>query len=260
MPDERVNYDTIAPAYHHRYAVNSLRGVATELHSLVQKCKAEAILEVGCGTGRWLAELRADARLVCGLDLSPGMLRQAREHLPEAPLVCGRANQLPFAEAAFDLVFCVNAIHHFDQPQVFIAEARRLLRPGGALAVICMDPHTGRDRWYLYDYFEGTREADLRRFPSGGMVLDWMTAAGFHSVEWQAAERIRNRLMGREVLDSHFLQKHGTSQLALLTDAAYTAGLSKIKAALAEAEAVGTTLVFPVDIWLTMLTGWAPGE
>jgi len=158
----------------------------------------------------------------------------------------------------FDLVFCVNAFHHFDPPRVFVSEARRLLRPGGALAIIGMDPHRGRDRWYLYDYFAGTYATDLDRFPSGGTVLDWMVAAGFARVEWCLAEHIVHQHVGRAVLRDPILQKHGTSQLALLTDEAYAAGLGRIETALAEAEAAGKTLVFPVDISLTMVTGRVP--
>jgi len=155
----------------------------------------------------------------------------------------------------FNLIFCVNAFHHFPQPYVFISEARRLLRSGGVLAIMGMDPHAGRDRWYLYDYFAGTHETDLRRFSSSGMILDWMVAAGFARVEWRVVEHLVGQYVGRAVLEDPILQKHGTSQLALLTDEDYTAGIGRIKAALSEAEATGKTLTFPVDISLTMVTG-----
>ena len=94
-------------------------------------------------------------------------------------------------------------------------------------AIIGMDPHCGRDRWYLYDYFVGTYATDLGRFPSGGTVLDWMVAAGFARVEWCLAEHIVHQHVGRAVLRDPILQKHGTSQLALLTDEAYAAGLRR---------------------------------
>ncbi len=256
MSDNRVNYNQIAPNYHQRYAVNPLAGVAGELRTLAQKGGVGDVLEVGCGTGRWLAELQSFAGRIYGVDLSPGMLSQARERDAGFRLTRADANHLPFPDAAFDLVFCVNALHHFGSPRAFVAEARRLLRPCGALAVVNMDPHTGRDRWYLYDYFAETREIDLRRFPSGGALLDWMIGVGFTRVEWRVAEHIYKEQVGREVLDDHFLQKHGTSQLALLSDEAYAAGLSRIHAALAEAEASGTEAVFTTDLWLPLMVGW----
>jgi SAM-dependent methyltransferase len=255
MADARVNYDQIAPTYDQRYTVSKFAGIATALRSLTRDVNAERVLEVGCGTGRWLVELHPVAREVYGIDLSRGMLQQARQRPEFLSLICGQASHLPFPDAMFDLVFCVNAFHHFLQPRAFIAEARRLLRPGGALAISGMDPHAGRDHWYLYDYFVGTPETDVRRFSSSGTIVDWMVAAGFERVEWRVVEHILHQYIGQAVLEDPILQKHGTSQLALLTDEAYAAGMVRIKAALSEAGATGKTLGFPVDISLTMVTG-----
>jgi len=255
MPAVRVNYDQIASTYHQRYAVNRLEGVAAALKSLVQQVHAERVLEVGCGTGRWLVELQSVVPWVYGLDWSPGMLRQARRQPGQLALTCGQANRLPFSDATFELVFCVNALHHFEHPHVFVAEARRLLRPGGILAIIGLDPHSGRDQWYLYNYFERTYEVDLRRFPSWDAVRAWMSTAGFECVAWHLAERIVHHYVGRAVLDDPFLQKHSTSQLALLTDEAYAAGLERLEAALSAAESRQETLTFPVDLTLAMVTG-----
>ncbi len=255
MADARVNYDQIAPTYDQRYTVSQFEGIAAALRSLTRDTGAERVLEVGCGTGRWLAELQPVIRQVYGTDLSLGMLQQAKQRPESLSLICGHASHLPFPDAVFDLIFCVNAFHHFSQPRVFVSEARRLLRPGGALAIMGMDPHAGRDRWYLYDYFVGTYETDLRRFSSSGTILDWMVAADFDRAEWRVVEHIVHQHVGRVVLEDPILQKHGTSQLALLTDEEYAAGMGRIKAALSEAEAAGKTLVFPVDICLTMIAG-----
>lgn len=255
MRDRHVNYDEIAPTYNQRYAVNPHAGITAALLALARKAGVERILEVGCGTGRWLAELQQVTRQVYGVDRSPGMLQQARHRNERFFLACGDAAHLPFAGATFDLVLCVNAFHHFDEPRVFLSEARRLLRSGGALAIIGMDPHAGRDRWYIYDYFKGTYETDLRRFPARETMVEWMSAAGFSRVEWELAERITHQLAGRDVFKDPTLQKNGTSQLALLTDEAYAAGLSRIETAQVEAEARGQPIVFPVDISLVMLTG-----
>ena len=258
---QKVNYEPIASHYHQRYASGSrLSCIATALHEIVRRIRAQDVLEAGCGTGRWLAELRPAARNVIGLDLSRGMLAQAQNLHNLNALVCGRATQLPFPLAAFDLIFCINALHHFGQPDAFIAQARQLLRPGGALAIANMDPHCGTDRWYLYDYFEGTRAADLRRFPPSGALLDWLAKAGFDPVEWKVIERIKGEFAGRAVLADHFLQKHGTSQLALLSDEVYAAGRQAIESAIARAEANGQTISFMVDVSLVMITGFLPPD
>ncbi|MEJ2560344.1 MAG: class I SAM-dependent methyltransferase, partial [Anaerolineae bacterium] len=131
---ESVNYDSIAPTYDRRYTINPLPGIAATLESQVGPYRRARILEVGCGTGRWLTKLQSIAPQVYGLDLSPGMLGQARDQLANLKLLCGHARQLRFPDASFHLVFCVNALHHFDQPRSVLSEARRLLAPGGTLA------------------------------------------------------------------------------------------------------------------------------
>jgi len=87
-----------------------------------------------------------------------------------------------------------------------------------------------------------------------------MTASGFPQVEKCVVKRIVDHKVGREVLEDPFLQKHACSQLALLSDEAYAAGLGRIEAALANAEAAGETLIFPTNILLAMIVGRKAGN
>ncbi len=260
MPDNQVDYDRIAPGFDRRYTVGSeQRGIAAALLAMAEAraptggADAVRILEVGCGTGYWLASLRPATAQLYGLDLSAGMLAQARSREEQLALARGRACQLPFADACTDLVYCVNAIHHFQRQRDFVFEARRLLRPGGTLVVTGMDPRAHRHRWYIYDYFAGTYETDLDRFPSWGTVMDWMVEAGFERIKWRPVERIEDHKVGREVFSDPFLQKDSCSQLTLLTDEGYAAGLRRIAAALSEAE--GASLTFATDLLQAMLVG-----
>ena len=248
-----VNYDVIAPKYDARYAQNPLDGVSRELRALVAQNRARDVLEVGCGTGHWVIELHPFARRVIGLDFSLGMLEQAHTQNDKFLLTNGDANHLPFPSASFDLVLSVNALQHYTNQRAFITESRRLLRASGALAIVNLDPHIGRDSWYLYDYFEGVQAADLQRFPSSGTLLDWMLAAGFVRTEWRVAEHIHQEFVGQAVLDNPFTQKGGSSQLAMLSDAAYAAGLNQIYTAISNAD--DTPPVFITDQWLTLLVG-----
>jgi SAM-dependent methyltransferase len=249
-----INYDVIAPKYDARYAQNPLGGVAHELHTLVATSQVRDVLEVGCGTGHWVIELQPLVRHMVGLDFSFGMLEQAQAQNDKLLLTNGDANALPFSSGNFDLVLSLNALQHYTDQRAFITEARRLLRPGGALAIVNLDPHIGRDRWYLYDYFEGVKAADLQRFPSSGTLLDWMLAAGFVRAEWRVAEHIHQEFVGREVLENPFTQKEGSSQLAMLSDDTYAAGLDHIRAAIENAK--DKPPVFITDQWLTLLVGW----
>ena len=256
MVSKQVDYDRIAATYDRRFVTGDTRGVAEALSALAQGLAPARILEAGCGTGRWLAALRPLGGRLYGLDLSAGMLERAQQRQRLRRLIRGRAGQLPFPAAAFDLVYCVNAIHHFRSPRDFVFEARRLLRPGGALAVGTMDPRQLRNRWYVYEYFSGTYETDVARFPSWGTILDWMAAAGFQRVQWQPVDTIVDAKVGPAVLDDYFLKKDACSQLSLLSDEVYQAGLRRIKAALAEAKATGETVTFAVDLCLAMVVGW----
>jgi len=249
----KVNYDQVAPTYDQRYAGNLFDGVAGALLSLATITSAKSILEVGCGTGHWLAAIKSPTRRVFGLDLSMGMLQKARER--ESRLVRASAEYLPFRDHSFDLVFSVNAIHHFIRAGEFVREARRLLKPGGSLASIALDPHHGRDRWYVYDYFPETLEIDRERYPSAGRVADWMIAAGFDRVECRAADRIVQNLTADQILRDPMLHKNSTSQLVLLSDEAYAAGMDRIKAAIQRAQTGGKPVLFPVDVSLMIEIG-----
>lgn len=255
MSDKRVDYDRIASSYDQRFENGAWRGTATALLDLARQTHAERILEVGCGTGYWLAHFSSITDRLHGLDLSVGMLYQARRRDRRLLLTRGRAECLPFSSACFDLVYCVNALHHFDGQRDFVSEARRLLRPGGALAVVGMDPHNSQTRFYLYHYFEGAYETDLVRFPPWVTVGDWMRVAGFEGISRKMTERILDHKIGSLVLEDPFLRKDATSQLTLLSNEAYTSGLRRIRSAIEAAEAAGARLIFPVDIPIAMVVG-----
>jgi len=258
----KVDYDQIAAQYNRRYQANPLIGIEQALAHSGRSLKATRILEVGCGTGYWLRGL--DKQLpkgqLFGLDASFGMLSKAAENQAQLNLVQANAAKLPIQNASFDFIFCVNALHHFDDPVSFILQASQLLRPGGRLAIIGQVPHDRRNRWYVYDYFEGTFEKDLQRFPTWGSITDWMIAAGFRQIHWEPVEWISDDKIGWSVLKDPFLQKKATSQLALLSDEAYAVGIKKIKEALKQAEASNETLIFRSQLRLDMLTGFIPKE
>lgn len=222
----------------------------------VQSVRAERVLEVGCGTGHCLSIMQDQAH-VYGMDLSFGMLRKAAELEGRFSLIQGDAGLLPFSESTFDVVVCVNVLHHFKNPSAFVLEARKLLKQNGALAVVGMNPHAKQDRWFIYDYFPGTREADIERYPSPGTIADWMITAGFEEVSCQVAERLLDDKHSGNVLP---LAKDFTSQLTLLTSNEYAHGIARIEAALRKAEESGETIIFPVDISLSMVTGWVKDD
>lgn len=261
----KVDYDRLAASYDRRYAGDYSPGVAAGLAEFARQIGARTVLEVGCGTGYWLTQLPATVQHRYGLDFSAGMLAGARKREPGLGLARGVAGRLPYANESIDLVYCVNALHHFQNQQMFIQEARRVLRPGGGIAVVGMDPRRFKypthqlgggpqSAWYLYDYFPGTLETDLERHPSLGRILDWLIAAGFSQARWLPVEHVNERLVGEAVFGDPYLKQEATSQLTLLSEEAYRAGIHRIERALARAADEGEQIVFNVDLILEMIT------
>jgi SAM-dependent methyltransferase len=124
---ELVPHDPGPPPEHLREFVRSLG-------------PADRALDVGCGDGRLTAEL--DAVEVTGADVSAVALERARRRLPEERLVELEPDApLPFADGEFDLVLLAETLEHVRDVQLLLSEVRRVLRPGGTLALTT--PATG---------------------------------------------------------------------------------------------------------------------
>lgn len=103
---------------------------------------AQAILEVGSGTGALIPCLRerAPAARLVSIDLTHAMLQRARRRCPDAALVQADVHWLPFAlpggVAAFDLAVCHNSFPHFADKPSALHELARVLAPGGRLLIL----------------------------------------------------------------------------------------------------------------------------
>lgn len=92
------------------------------------------LLDAGGGTGRVVDALRGEAAGIVVSDLSSGMLREAFHKKGLHP-TRAHAERLPFADATFDRVLVVDALHHFcDQPDA-VADLVRVVRPGGRIVI-----------------------------------------------------------------------------------------------------------------------------
>lgn len=253
-----VDYDAIAASYELRYAVNDYSQVRAALLDFVANITNGRVLEVGCGTGHWLRVVAdADVR-VAGLDPSANMLQCARTRAPAGALIRAVAERLPCRDAVFERLYCINALHHFDDQPGFIAEARRVLTAGGRLVTIGLDPHIGTDRWYIYDYFAPVPEADRRRYPSTERVRNWLRDAGFIDVHTREVQHLATRIPAGAALDDGRLARHMTSQLAVLSDDEYHEGLQRMRKAVREADARGETLCLTADLRLYGTYATAP--
>ncbi|MFV0645694.1 MAG: ArsR/SmtB family transcription factor [Sphingomonadaceae bacterium] len=104
------------------------------------------VLDIGTGTGRIAELLCPNAEHVVALDKSPEMLRLARARLQDMPpdsveLIQGDFTSLPFDEARFDTVIFHQVLHYAHEPAYALAEAARVCKPGGRIAIVDLATH-----------------------------------------------------------------------------------------------------------------------
>lgn len=140
MVDHLVDFfDRIAPVYD-TWANGQHQRVASRLVDLAAPEKGETVLDVGTGTGLVanLVAPRVEPGIVFGIDLSENMLAIARSRKTRNVQYIGMAAEhLVFRPATFDLVTMGEALAYLADPSTALAEANRVLRPGGRIALSC---------------------------------------------------------------------------------------------------------------------------
>ena len=227
----RVDYDLVAADYDERYARTDYSGVAGSLKRFLQCSVPPAVLEVGCGTGHWLSlAATLPSRLVAGVDRSWEMLRRARGAAPRALIVHGTAEELPWSSQSIDRLFCINAFHHFADKNAFLRECRRVLRSGGMFLTVGVDPHIGTDRWWIYDYFGTTLERDRERYVSTDLLRRDLLDLGFVAASTEVVQHMRSERSFDVAVEKGSLERTSTSQLMVISDEEYHAGLARLRA------------------------------
>ncbi len=161
--------------------LRSLHIAESEVEAAVARALGERpigrLVDIGTGTGRMLELFGGSARSALGVDRSPEMLRLARVKLAEAGLSTAELRQgdmysLPLPSSAADTVIIHQVLHYAQQPADAVAEAARLLGPGGRLLVVDFAPHEREEL--------RTRDAHARLGFTDEAVIGWMAAAGLN--------------------------------------------------------------------------------
>lgn len=161
-----ATYDATSLAYARKFRNAPLDPYLERFASLLQP-GARKVLDAGCGPGRDVVRLQALGLDVVGLDLSRGLIQQAKL-VTEEPLVLGDVRELPLRTASVDGVWSCASLVHLEPAGICAAlkEFRRVLRPHGAL-FLSVRHGTGTD-WrqdapHLRRHFHLYREGELLR-------------------------------------------------------------------------------------------------
>ena len=140
------------------------------------------VLDVACGAGHGSEPVAARVRQVVGIDLTPALLSLGAQRLYEdgvsnVLLQQGNAEDLPFVDESFDVVFCRSSLHHFAHPHEAVAEMVRVCRPNGRIVLLDIVPPSAgvRERFdYVHRLLDPSHvgsflEAELAALLPGGI-------------------------------------------------------------------------------------------
>lgn len=138
---DAVDYSGVTEVAGNRVTREALSMLYTRYAFGAALAKGHDVLEVGCGGGPGLGYLAKHARRVIGGDYTAPLLARAERHYRgKIPLLRLDAHALPFRSGSFGAVFLYEALYYLLEPDRFVAEAARVLRPSGCLVISTINP------------------------------------------------------------------------------------------------------------------------
>ena len=220
---EKTDYSVLAQQYaaHRRVHPSVVALLANGLRP------ESRVLEVGCGTGNYLAAIHDSTGCECvGLDPSTEMLSQLRMRGLPIRAIEGRAEHVDLLVEEFDLVYSVDVIHHVDDRDAAFREAYRRVRNGGRVCTVTDSEWTIRNREPQSMYFPDTIGVELKRYPSIEVLRSELTRAGFDSLNEETAE------YSYEITDVDAYRHKVFSSLLFISDESFRHGLARLEDAL----------------------------
>jgi demethylmenaquinone methyltransferase/2-methoxy-6-polyprenyl-1,4-benzoquinol methylase len=196
-------FDRIAPVYD---AMNRLMTAGLDRRWRRETAASvvgpgDEVLDVCCGTGDLALAAAEAGGVVTGLDFSEPMLERARAKAPEVEWVSADALALPFAGGSFDAVTIGFGLRNLANTERGLEEMRRVLRPGGRVAILEITRPRGLLTPFYRFWFDGViplagrllpggsaysyLPASVRRFPDPQGLAKLMDEAGFEEIRWR---------------------------------------------------------------------------
>jgi ubiquinone/menaquinone biosynthesis C-methylase UbiE len=190
--------------------IRSLHIAESEVEAAIARALGGApvgrLVDIGTGTGRMLELFGPAAHHALGVDRSPEMLRLARVKLGQAGLAAAELRQgdmyaLPLSSGTADTVIIHQVLHYAQQPSAAVAEAARLLVPGGRLLIVDFAPHEREEL--------RASDAHLRLGFPDDIMLKYLEAAGLEG-------RVLEHLEGGELTVTLWLGERPAQQLKVV--------------------------------------------
>lgn len=165
----------------------------------------ERLLDIGCGTGESRKLYVDHVGSYTGIDLSAASVEFARQRFPESQWQTANACELPFDDGSFDVVTFSSVLHHIDNYELALREARRVLTPGGR--VFAFDPNVLHPAMALFRKPESPLYLSAGVSPNERPLLPGdlrarFQAAGLASIRQRAQSNIAYRHVAPRLMNS----------------------------------------------------------
>jgi len=221
-----IDYDKVSRIYDTSRVANI--ETTKKLIKLLHIGRDSVILDMGSGTGNYAAVLQRVAKCVIGIDVSIGMIQQARAKFAGLQLICGDVTSLSFDSETFDGAFAVQVLHHIKKREPFLREAHRVLRKGACIAIHSCS-HRQMQAFWHYHYFPKGLEVDLARIPDSQEIALLLESSGFSDIGIEVcyhdvvvADEAPERYLDKDYRD-------GASTFALLAEEDIERGCEKLR-------------------------------
>jgi ubiquinone/menaquinone biosynthesis C-methylase UbiE len=134
-----IDTDTLIQALDAAESTPAVAQLRARSYQLLRLPSGATVVDVGCGTGRAAAELAEHALNPIGVDLDPAMLAAARSQFPDIDVRAGDATDLPLGDGKVHGYRADKLYHVLPDPDAALAEARRVLIPGGRIVLLGQD-------------------------------------------------------------------------------------------------------------------------
>ena len=134
--DARRTFDKMASKYEKNYYGSQSRIMYKEMALKIEKFKHDSILDLGCGKGFFLENLKEYKSKLFGADISPQMIKYAQERIGKyAELKVADSENLPWENNSFDIITCILSFHHYPDPMTSLNEMKRVLKTNGHITI-----------------------------------------------------------------------------------------------------------------------------